>query len=299
MLVSPALANAPGPTPIGIPTESRALESALSLGMHCIAVGVLVLLWWRGVLRPASLRAGTRKVDGLPAGVWFASAGVLFFASPLGGSLALSLPERLLGAENSLQRQGIMQLAAYGCAACVIATLVYLLLPRAPAAGLRPRAGDAPRAGGAFLLTLPVVLSVGALASAAAYWITGEPPDAIAHSTLAEIREQRHNPWVAAVIAGAVLGAPLWEEFTYRVFLQSGLARVLKDRLLAVVLASVAFALVHRVGASPVPWHAVVAIFVLGLSCGIAYERTGRPGVPVLMHALFNAFNIAWALFVM
>src|SRR5690606_7255759 len=109
-------------------------------------------------------------------------------------------------------------------------------------------------------------------------------------------REQRDNPWVYAVIASAVLGAPIIEELTYRVFLQSALARALVDRLAAVLVTSALFALVHRVGAAPVPWHAIAPIFALGLAAGIAYERPARPLVPIVMHAAFNATNVALAL---
>jgi membrane protease YdiL (CAAX protease family) len=301
VLVSSLFAGPPGtppnPQPLGIPTEDGlTLQAAITLGAHLAAVGILLLLWWRGVLRPASLRRGTRDVEGLPGVAWFAAAGLLFMAPAVGGSAALALPARVLGPTDGVRHDGMVALAAYGLTAVAIAVMVYLLVPRAPGAGLRPRVSDAPRGLLAFALTLPVVVSVGAVATALSFLLTGTHPDAIAHSTLHQILNQRTDPWVYAVILGAVVGAPVAEEYTYRIFLQSGLARVLRDRLLAIMLASAVFALVHRIGPSPVPWHAVAAIFTLGLGCGIAYERTGRPGVPVVIHALFNAFNVALAM---
>jgi membrane protease YdiL (CAAX protease family) len=121
-------------------------------------------------------------------------------------------------------------------------------------------------------------------------------PATIAHATLDQILAQRGNGWVIAVIAAAVVGAPAAEELTYRVFLQSAMARVLVNRALALVVTGTLFALVHRVGPEPVPWHAIPPIMALGVACGVAYERTGRLGVPIVMHALFNAFNTALVL---
>jgi membrane protease YdiL (CAAX protease family) len=58
---------------------------------------------------------------------------------------------------------------------------------------------------------------------------------------------------------------------------------------------STLFTLVHRMGQPPVPWHALVPIFVLSVSMGVAYERTKRIGVPIAMHVCFNALNVALA----
>ena len=47
--------------------------------------------------------------------------------------------------------------------------------------------------------------------------------------------------------------------------------------------------------ASPAGSHAIVPLLALGLYIGLVYERTGRLGVPIAMHAAFNAGNIAMA----
>ena len=41
--------------------------------------------------------------------------------------------------------------------------------------------------------------------------------------------------------------------------------------------------------------HAVLALFVLSLCFGAAYERSGRLTVPIVMHAIFNLANLAVA----
>jgi membrane protease YdiL (CAAX protease family) len=292
-------AGAVVPDPVAGGTGGRVDEWMVSIGI-CVAAAVVVgLLWWKDVLRPGSLeRRSGRDASGLPALVWFACAAIMFVAPALGQGFALQLPGRVLGPAGGVKHDGIVALAGYAGALACGAFLLYLLVARAPGAGLRMRWKDLAVGAGAFLLCLPVVLAVGIASTVVYTLVTGEAPATIAHSTLDQILEQRGNPWVFAVIAAAVVGAPAWEELTYRVFLQSAMVRALVNRGVAVVATGVLFALVHRLGPSPVPWHAIAPIMALGVGCGIAYERTGRLGVPIVMHALFNAFNTALVLLI-
>ena len=95
-----------------------------------------------------------------------------------------------------------------------------------------------------------------------------------------------------------VIGAPLAEEFIYRGCLQSAIDRTFRGFGLVsgwrpVVITSVFFALAHVGIAEPRAW---ITLMVLSLAFGAAYQRTGRLVTPFLMHALFNAANIAIAL---
>ncbi len=101
-----------------------------------------------------------------------------------------------------------------------------------------------------------------------------------------------------ALIAAAVVGAPLVEEMIYRVFLQSSISRATGLPWVGILAAAVVFAVAHAVGPAEqrVPWYAAVPIGVLGLACGLAYERTKRLLVPITMHACFNAMNVAMAM---
>lgn len=97
-----------------------------------------------------------------------------------------------------------------------------------------------------------------------------------------------------------MVGAPLVEELIYRVFLQSSIARATGLPWIGILVAAVVFAVAHAVGPAEqrIPWYAAVPIGVLGLACGLAYERTKRLLVPITMHAAFNAMNIAMAMWV-
>ena len=137
---------------------------------------------------------------------------------------------------------------------------------------------------------------------------------------LLTIMDQVPSPLIKILIAfGAVIVAPLFEEFLFRGHLQTLLVRVMgaseparqaargfpiitstgetvpplsndrRDRpllrWLAVIIGSILFALVHH-------WSIWLPIFVLSLCLGYMYERTGNLWVAILMHAMFNGFSI-------
>jgi membrane protease YdiL (CAAX protease family) len=60
----------------------------------------------------------------------------------------------------------------------------------------------------------------------------------------------------------------------------------------ALMMVSGAFALIHLHGPSIAP------LFVLAVGLGLAYELTGTLVAPMVMHALFNATNVAMLMFV-
>jgi len=103
---------------------------------------------------------------------------------------------------------------------------------------------------------------------------------------LLEIMDQSPGPLLKVLIAfGAVMVAPLFEEFLFRGHLQTLLARVSQRPWVAVAVTSLMFALVHH-------WSIWLPIFTLSLCLGYMYERTGNLWVTVLMHAMFNGFSI-------
>jgi len=103
---------------------------------------------------------------------------------------------------------------------------------------------------------------------------------------LLEIMDQSPGPLLKILIAfGAVIVAPLFEEFLFRGHLQTLLARVLRRPWLAVIITSILFSLVHH-------WSIWLPIFTLSICLGYMYERTGNLWVTVLMHAMFNGFSI-------
>jgi membrane protease YdiL (CAAX protease family) len=196
------------------------------------------------------------------------------------------------------QMHTVQLLAGYGLGAVAGLGMLYIFSKTAPDGGLKLSFLDVPIGLGCFALAFPVVM----LASIAGVHLhrelAGSDPDAIAHPILQQIADAPGQPWTWALIAAVVLGAPLFEELLFRVFGQSALLKVFKSPWISIILAGLAFGLSHRLLAredTGVPWHAVLPITMLGICCGVAYERTRRVGVPITMHVCFNAINIILA----
>ena len=110
--------------------------------------------------------------------------------------------------------------------------------------------------------------------------------------------EEAARQWPLVLVLFAVALAPAYEELLFR--------RVLFGRFLAagrpwlgLVLASLAFALVHEVpGLSANPPLAVLQLWTIygamGAAFGWLYWRTGTLWAPVLAHALNNALALAF-----
>jgi membrane protease YdiL (CAAX protease family) len=107
------------------------------------------------------------------------------------------------------------------------------------------------------------------------------PQDAV--KTFAESGSMAYRVSLAVM---AIVTAPLTEELLFRGFLY-GVVKRGTDRWFAAVFTAVLFAVVHlHVGTAP-------QLFLLGMGLAIAYEQSGSLLVPIFMHSMFNAWNIA------
>ena len=97
--------------------------------------------------------------------------------------------------------------------------------------------------------------------------------------------------WNVLGMVSAIVLAPLAEETFCRGLLQSMLRRYTHRPWVAILLAGAVFAVLHY----PY-WQHMPALFVLALAIGYNYERCGRLYPAILIHALFNAVNIAISL---
>lgn len=262
-----------------------------------LAVGVLVWGWWRDVLRPGSFRrSGWREVDHIGPALWVAAGLAVYGAWILGMGLAASQPwltgmTRLDTSPPTVRFQAVAGLGGTIAAVPMALAMCRLLAVknRDAAQGLRLRVGDVPRGLGLMAAAWPfVALSAFAAAAAVEIW-TAQPIDPVAHETLATIRTGEGGVWRYLLLVAPLVGAPIVEEVVFRVCLQGALLSLLGRGWLAILLASGIFAVIH---AGIADAHALVPLFVLGLAMGIAYERTRRLGVPIVMHMAFNAINV-------
>jgi membrane protease YdiL (CAAX protease family) len=295
-------------------------------------------------------------------------AGLLIWvAQAVGAASAFTLFSLDNSARASLRGVALASLGGY-LAAAVAAALLFAFLPGLSTIiradhPLRAALASLPRAVAAFILVFPIVMTLGWLTAAAARWISGEPPRAVAHETLRLLTEPaapaESRAWWFIVTLSVLLAAPIVEELIYRGFIQSAIRRAILFQLtqsrpgdapppqperlnvpsqgrresssdapapradipsehpervqpsphpiidvnsamprlraarLAVLITSALFTLMH---AGVAETHALITLFALSLCFGVAYERTGRIATSILMHALFNATNLALAL---
>lgn len=267
----------------------------LEYGTAAAALVALGALLWVGILRPGGLDTKKRDVSGHPAWMWLACAVMAYSGAVIGGSLAAQLPgvAEDLKSERSL---AIVSLAS-GLGGVVASWVVARLVAGAGAAasGVTPRWSDLPRGVLCFALGAPIVQGVSLVTGVVYLWINHAEAPHAAHPLLKELQDSPRDAWVWAKLGGAVVLAPLMEEFIYRGFVQTGLLRLTGRAWVSVWLTAAAFAGMHVIGpaGSRVDWTSVPTLLVLGAAMGAAYERTGRIGVPMTMHALFNAGNVA------
>ncbi len=265
---------------------------------------VIALLFAGGLLRPGGFaKAGLRDVGGLPSVVWLFAIFVMF--------LAMSSAPQLIGKIQWIEDQQFdqTQLDAINTVGIylfgIIAGLGMLfILKRSTVVEGESKSGlglsllDFPVGLGCFVLAYPFIQLMNLLGVWVYTQTQSATPDGVGHGTLQLLVDQPENAWVWAIVVCAVIGSPIWEELVYRVFLQGAFIKWLKSPWLAIIFSSLIFAGMHRLGGDEhgVPWHALVPIFAVGFSCGIAYERTKRVGVPITMHMCFNLYNVILAL---
>ena len=267
----------------------------LEWGTLALACAMLAVLYWTGVIRPGGLDVRKRDVSGHPAWMWLACAVIGFSGVVIAGSLAHQVPA-VRQAPQSARSLALVALAS-GLGGVVAGWIVAHLASGAGAAGagLTPRWSDLPRGVLAFALAAPIVHGATLLTGLAYLWINHAEPPRAAHPLLKELQGAPGDAWVWAKLGGAVVLAPIMEEFIYRAFVQSGLLRLTRRGWVAVLLTATVFAGMHVVGPTGgrVDWTSLPTLLVLGIAMGAAYERTGRIGVPMTMHMLFNAANVA------
>lgn len=275
------------------------------LSLSVSMVLVIALLFAGGLLRPGGFaKAGLRDVSTLPAVVWvFASFVVI---------LAMESAPQLLSKVQWIQDQayGQVELQAINTVGMylfgMIAGLGMLWILKASAsdtdhkntAGLGISILDVPVGLGCFMLAYPFIQLLNLLGAFIYTQTQSVAPTGMGHPTLELLVNEPSNYWVWAIVGGAIIGAPIVEELIFRVFLQGAMLKWLKSPWLSIIFSALAFAGVHRLSSDPQPWHTLLPIFALGLTCGVAYERTKRVGVPITMHVCFNLMNVLLALMI-
>jgi membrane protease YdiL (CAAX protease family) len=181
--------------------------------------------------------------------------------------------------------------AVIGLAVCLVASLAVAAwtfrhgLSRGLGLSLRHWVCDLGRAILGYLAVLPIWVGL-AILFAYVFKILDLPSHT--HPVLKYINALT-PPWRILAVFEAVVLAPLDEEVFFRGLVQSFFRRALRSPRLAILLASAIFAAVHYKDEP----QAIPSLFALALALGYNYERTGRLTGPILIHAIFNAVNLA------
>lgn len=258
----------------------------------------LVVLYFaarRGVIDPEKMDAKPRDIETLPAVVWLAGACIMYVSLGVGIKLFANM-QGMFRNQLNLGEDAIKSLSlvgGYGFAILMGAVLLWLLKPRVTEnTGLRVQQKDLLDGLIGFVCILPICVIVSVIAQAVATRMMHKEPDLIAHEGLKDIVRNINSVDGWLLIIGACIGAPIAEELTYRVFLQSLVLNVTRSAALSVVVTSVLFTLVHL---GRMPWHGLPVIFVLSLGLGVIYERNKGMLAPIVIHMLFNISNVVLA----
>ncbi len=281
-----------------VPGDAAPLFTPVSIAMLAVGAGCvgLVIVMRRAILRPAALRERARVAAEIPSIRWLLAGLSGWLVWVFASGLAMSaLPAK---PAPSLPAMAAASMPAYLLGIASVAAAMWNLR-RSPAVKGAYRIGtpDVILSVVTLAIGTPIVLAVGTASFVAAELLSrmsgAGGPDEIAHGTLSAILELRASSglswWLLPVAIQVVVLAPLLEEVLYRGCLQSALVSATGHTWPSVIAASAIFALIHF---PAVPWHALPTLFMVGVVCGLAFERTGRLAPAFLFHAGFNALNL-------
>ncbi len=261
--------------------------------MSLIVIG---LLWKRGWFTRQALATSTRDVRAHNSVIWLTCGGLIWMTAIASAGAAMGISGMQTGTwAGSLKAQSILMLASYGGGLCVGVLLLYLLHSSAPAAGLKVTFKSLAQGVGAMMAAWPIVAIFSIAAVYVSSLLMGARPSTLAHPTLQTLVDNPSDVWAWTLAALAIIAAPIQEEIMYRACLQSALLRVTNHAALSVIVTSALFAAAHLVGSVAVPPHAAATLFVLSLTFGYTFERTGKLGIAIGMHVIFNAANVTIA----
>jgi len=144
------------------------------------------------------------------------------------------------------------------------------------------------------IAALPLTFGITAVVVAVGSLLSAPPPPQIGHKMLEEMVVTRQTSAMVLMVVSAVLAAPLFEEIVFRGLMQTSLLSSMKlHRWWVIIFSSIVFAAIHVTSAT---WHTLPALFVLGMVLGWLYERHGSLVPCFMVHAGFNAINIALAM---
>jgi membrane protease YdiL (CAAX protease family) len=140
-----------------------------------------------------------------------------------------------------------------------------------------------------FISVLPLVLTGIWLVTYLGRLIVGSDFQIQANEGLVVIVENSQLSLRVLMFVFVIIVVPIFEEILFRGMLQSVIRGFNSRPWQAILLTSVAFAMLH-------PLMHLPALFVLSCCMGYAYEKSGSLFRPIFIHGLFNAASVTAAL---
>lgn len=286
-------------------------DLTLQIVLLVLGATALTLVWRSGALKRDALAAGPERDTGLR--LLDLPVAVLLMA--LGGWVAFGLMDHVIGGPptigglSTLEHAGavlVYQVFAQGLPAAYV--LMRVAVARGGIAGvralglnLRNARWQLKLAAVALLAGVPMLMGLNVLVLWLAAMLKLRVPE-IGHDLLVVLQQADSLAGLATLVLAVVVVAAVLEEVLYRGLLQSALVNALgaRWRWTCIFIAAGLFTFMHigmgtfdPDGEGGVTWNALPALFALALILGWLYERTGSLWPPILLHAGFNAVNIA------
>jgi|LauGreDrversion4_2_1035121.scaffolds.fasta_scaffold24027_2 membrane protease YdiL (CAAX protease family) len=252
------------------------------LALAAIAAALIAACgWWR---IPSAV-LGRRPADPV---IYLLAASVVYLAGSL-GILASQASDDPAYARLSVAVLGnLMQ--------CALAAAFMLHLTRPAETPARPLRSAVIAGVAGFLLLTPLTMATSVALNELLVLLGLPRAPKASHATLALLVERRDPLLTSLTLAHVALLVPLAEELLWRGMVQPAL-RALAGPWAAIGATTTLFVLIHWSAIAPEGRAAGLAmIAVLAVGLGVLRERTGSVTAPVLLHALFNAANVAIAL---
>lgn len=258
-------------------------------GLIFIAGGVLLVLWF-ATAGPASLAKNRIRHNRIPYYMPF----LLVFVWIIGISLVSMQLKRFFPGENA-DGSEITTYVAIVLVEVAIIAFIFCLARKNFARGLRgfglnirTLLRDICSAAINYITVFPLVM-IGLLAVVwVGQMVKGEDFLMQKNEGLEILLKSSPSQQCFLILAFVVI-VPIFEEMLFRGLLQSVLRQFVSNAWIAIIAASVIFTLLHP----PMHWP---ALFFLSCCMGYAYEKSGSLIRPILVHAIFNAVNIAGVL---
>ncbi|MFG0257607.1 MAG: CPBP family intramembrane glutamic endopeptidase [Phycisphaerales bacterium JB043] len=286
--------------------SSSPSESAISIMLDPVFLGgllwtIVVLVILRRSSSPAIPSSSSRSTNALHPSLWLVMGMLLYLAPTIGSLLVLPFLEATDNGALSHRDAGLLTIGSYALGVCACVILACVVQRRDRRSGLELSVRGAGSGVIASLLLLPLLwffsLVLLALVTLVSSWIDMPDPDSVAHSTLVTLIESPRDIWWWAIVGGALLGAPIVEEYLFRGAVQAGLLAAGMRPIGAILIASALFTLTHLSAIPISSWVvALPSLFLLSVVLGVLMERTGSVTAPIVMHSLFNLLNLGIAL---